>query len=34
MEKTGLKLTDRKDTELIELAAKGHQGAYLVLYDR
>lgn len=29
-----MKLTDCKDTELVELAIKGHQGAYLVLYDR
>lgn len=34
MAKTGLKLTDLDDMSLAWLAAKGEQGAYLVLYDR
>ncbi len=34
MEKTGLKLTDLPDTELIRLALEQNQAAYIVLYTR
>ena len=34
MEKTGLKLTEMSDTELIKLAIKQVQTAYIVLYER
>lgn len=34
MEKAGSKLTNCPDAVLIEQAAKGNQGAFLVLYDR
>ena len=34
MEKTGSKLTDLPDTELIRLATEQNQAAYIVLYTR
>ena len=34
MEKTGLKLTNLSDTELVSLALKQDQGAFIVLYTR
>ena len=34
MEKTGSKLTDLTDLELVELAISGNQLAYVMLYNR
>lgn len=34
MAKTGSKLTDLTDIQLVEYAVKGEQGSFLVLYDR